>query len=370
MVTTNRSPRVAIIGGGAILERVVLAALRRLCWSPSGVVDPSRGRTEYFLGKSGTRISRAKRTNDWRAITGDFDVAILAGPFSSGCDVAAALLAAEKAVFLVRPMLPPNELRRLYEMAAKSGVTLWVGHPQCYLPVSQWTRALLQSEGLGRIRHVDVRDGAISAADTTSGLLLQPDPALGGRLWNVGTHTLDLLFWWFGDIKLLNYRDDSEGGDECERMLHCQLPTGADVRIEFSRARKLRNSARIEGEHGFVEVSLHKNQVIAGSANVLSFVHEGTRAKTMRPRFVAELFEAELRDFRNSVMILDRSKQNSDRCDQSRRLHRPMLCRPRTPHPSLDRACRESQNSRGGWPAAPQQGSGHRRDRVHWRQTC
>ena len=126
---------------------------------------------------------------------------------------------------------------------------------------------------------------------------------------------MDLLLWLLGDIEVLRYWDDSEGGDECERLLRGRLASGSDVTVDFSRARRLSDSVRVEGEKGFVAISLSKNQVLDGSPSALSFIHEGICAQTMRPRFVTELFEAEIRDFRDSIVTEDRNKQIANRCE-------------------------------------------------------
>ena len=62
----------------------------------------------------------------------------------------------------------------------------------------------------------------------------------------------------------------------------------------------MRNSIRIEGTQGFVEVHLYKNEILDGSPNALEFQYEGTSAAALKPQFVPDLFDAELRDFRDS----------------------------------------------------------------------
>ncbi len=84
------------------------------------------------------------------------------------------------------------------------------------------------------------------------------------------------MTWWLGDVADIDYRDDSaEGGVEADCVLRCRMASGAAGRIELSRTRALRDTIRIDGTKGFVEVHLAKNEVIAGSPNALAFAHDG-----------------------------------------------------------------------------------------------
>jgi hypothetical protein len=64
-----------------------------------------------------------------------------------------------------------------------------------------------------------------------------------------------------GEIQSYEYFDDNEGGVESECLLRATLQSGAKVTVELSRNRKLRNTARLRGERGEIEVSLLGNRV-------------------------------------------------------------------------------------------------------------
>src|SRR6266536_3703994 len=90
-----------------------------------------------------------------------------------------------------------------------------------------------------------------------SGFFFSKEQAGGGVLVDTGSHMLDLLLWWLGDvIDVVEYRDDSLGGveAECWLSLVLQTPTGpVQGNIILSRLRKLRNTARIVGERFTIE---------------------------------------------------------------------------------------------------------------------
>ena len=150
---------------------------------------------------------------------------------------------------------------------------------------------------MGDIKEFEVREGMVFDADADSDALLKPAMSGGGVLMDTGAHTLDLLTWWLGDIELVGYSDDSEGGVEAECVLDCRLASGATGRVVLSRTRDLRNSMRVQGTRGFIEVHLYKNEIIAASPNALTFKGDGIGVSEIKPQYAAELFDAELGDF-------------------------------------------------------------------------
>lgn len=131
-----------------------------------------------------------------------------------------------------------------------------------------------------------------------SGAVLWPDE--GGVLTNPGVHALDLAAWWLGGIEPVRYRDDGAGGVESECVLDCRFEE-AQGRIELSRARELPNTCLLEGAKGFLEVHLHRNQVIRCSDNVRRIQYQGLAADALAPQDPVDLWEAVLKDFRAAI---------------------------------------------------------------------
>lgn len=304
-------PRLAIVGCGAAVELAIMPALRRAGWRPSVIVNPSSRQLKGVGASFGRWLAQAKRSIDWPMVSEKFDAAIvsLAPSFRGG--TCAALLGAGKHVLLNKPLPFLNDEDAMHKAACGANATLWYAFPRRHLPAFRWTKALLESEALGEIVKVDIREGAISAVDTKAAVLLPTDWADDGSMRTIGAETLDLALRWFGNIELINYCDDNEGGTESERLLEGRLSSGARLMIEFSRTRHLSNTIRIEGNRGFVEVHLFRNQVIAGSKDALAFRHEGISVQSMRPKFLVELFEAEIGDFRKRI-ITDRQTIRTD----------------------------------------------------------
>jgi predicted dehydrogenase/nucleoside-diphosphate-sugar epimerase len=299
---SSATPRLAIIGCGAVVEHHLLPALRRQGWAPEVFVDRSADRAALLAGRSGRRRSATVTAPDWTEVADRFDAAVVATPHATHGPLGLALLQAGKHVFMEQPLATTIAAAMAMEAAARAQRRiLTVGLLRRYLHVARWTKALIESGTLGPIRRVEAREGAVFDGATRSDALLRRDLSGGGVLMDTGAHTLDLLGHWLGDLTPVTYLDDGDGGVEADCLLDFALPAGGRGRLELSRTRDLSNTARIEGARGFIEVALARNEVLAGSENALAFTHEGLSPATLTPQLVPALFDAEMRDFLRSV---------------------------------------------------------------------
>jgi predicted dehydrogenase/nucleoside-diphosphate-sugar epimerase len=300
-------PRLAIIGCGAVVEHHIIPSLRRQAWLPNVLVDTSPKRLAILKRQMGARGKSVITAADWTAVGDKFDAAIVASPHTLHGPMGTALAAAGKHVFMEKPLATNvADCRTMIAASEESGTTLSVGLLRRYLSLTEWIKALLDSRILGEVKEFHVREGFVFNWATSSLALLRRDLAGGGVLMDTGAHVIDLLFWWFGNLYPIEYLDDAEAGVESDCVVHVQIASGAPGRIELSRSRNLPNTIRIIGENGFVEAHLYKNEVIAGSDNVLAFAHKGLSPSGLKSQLFADLFDAEMRDFLASASGVER----------------------------------------------------------------
>ena len=351
----RKSPRVAVIGCGSPAE-VLISSLGRIGWQPSVLIDASSQQLTKFARKIG-HLEGIVKYSDWRSVANEFDAAVVALAHELHGSTGVALLEAGKSVFMEAPLATRGEgARAMLTAASHNGLVLSVGLYRRYLQVARWTKALLQSGVLGEVKRFDVREGTLFSSGIGADVLVQPNVAGGGVLTDMGVHTLDLLLWWLGDVASVSYRDDSEGGFEADCILECTLASGASGRLQLSRTRRLRNSCRIEGTLGFVEVHLHKNDVLAGSPNALAFHHGGIGPREMRSQFPAELWDAALKDFRAAVSGGGRAEisSGSDGMKSAQLIERCYAARQPLIKPWADAFASTASNGDSAFPALPQ----------------
>lgn len=300
-MTRAEGPRLAIIGCEDVVAHHLLPSLLRIGWLPSVLVDHSRARCEKILPQFGPRAS-VTIASDWTEADGKFDAAIVATPSAARGAIGNALAGRGIHLLVEKPLASTlAQAEQMVATADAQGVVLAVGLLRRHLTIARWTKALLASGILGRIERFEACEGlvynwAVNAPDT-----LCPGTT-GGGVAEIGAHILDLLLWWFGEAHEVTCRGNFRLGIEAECRLDLVMESGAVGVLDLSRRRKLRNTVRIVGSEGHVEVHLYTNNVISASTKVLSFVHGGASPRTMRPQIFPDLFDAELRDFRQAAV--------------------------------------------------------------------
>jgi predicted dehydrogenase/nucleoside-diphosphate-sugar epimerase len=164
-------------------------------------------------------------------------------------------------VLVEKPMaLTSAEAEAMVRAADEAGVVLAVGHHRRLYHSTRMLRALLESQYLCRPLSFDVEEGGTYSWPLASMANLRKDQGGGGVLFDIGSHLLDqLLFCFPGSAEVLEYRDNALGGIEtdCEATLRLsQQEETVEGRLELSRTRSLRNSLRIDCEHGTIELHL------------------------------------------------------------------------------------------------------------------
>ncbi len=115
-----------------------------------------------------------------------------------------AALEAGKHVLCEKPMaLNTMEAREMYQRAEEAGVVHLIDHELRFNPTRMRMKELIDDGFIGCLRHVTLTSISNSDADALSrpwGWLSQQDKG-GGRLGANGSHQIDQLCWWFGEIE-------------------------------------------------------------------------------------------------------------------------------------------------------------------------
>jgi predicted dehydrogenase len=169
----------------------------------------------------------------------------------------------------------------------------------------------IDEEWLGAIRSFNVEWCFVYDWPVTSGFFFNKEQAGGGVLLDFGSHVLDLLLWWFGDVIDVEYRDDSLGGVEAECQLSLALngPAGP-IRgtVTLSRLRRLPYSARVVGERYTIEcdisapTSVRMWPTVSAGQDVV-FVPD---SDLLPPQSLDDAYAAQLRAFARSVATGER----------------------------------------------------------------
>jgi predicted dehydrogenase len=134
----------------------------------------------------------------------DIDAVAIATPPALHHPIALAAIRAGKHVYCEKPLgVSAEQARELWEAAQHAGVTVMVGYTQRFIPALALAKEILASGELGEVYHVNATSYAdYGWQETISIAPWRFDRSLAGSgaLGDMGSHIIDRLLWWIGDI--------------------------------------------------------------------------------------------------------------------------------------------------------------------------
>jgi len=290
--------RIAVIGCGAVAERVHLPALARSqSAEPALLVDTSPERANDLA--AAFRVPRT--SSDFRSVIGQVDAAIVGVPHHLHASIAGVLLDAHVPVLVEKPMaLNTTDCDRMIEAAERTRAVLAIGLLRRCAPALQWVKQAIDGGAIGPVESFDLREGSVYAWPVASASMFRPEG--GGVLADAGAHVLDLVVWWFGDWRRLSYKDDARGGVEADCLIELETEGGIRGRIELSRTRTMPNACVIRGPLGTIEVGTKTDAVVSVTLNgggTLSGRPIGDGQTS--PAGLVDLFEPQLEQFIRAI---------------------------------------------------------------------
>ena len=112
---------------------------------------------------------------------------------------------------------------------------------------------------------------------------------------DLGTHVLDQLRLWLGDVTVTGYRDDAFGGVEADAVVELEAG-GVPGTLELSRTRALGSLVEIECERGAITATPagdeHDSYAVAFEAQLRAFLDGRPVATGADGVVIAELVDA------------------------------------------------------------------------------
>ncbi len=287
--------RVAIVGCGAIAELGHLPAARQVDEvALVGVVDSDRARAEALAARF--RVPRAAAS--LAEVADATDAVILATPPHVRPALAAEAFAAGLHVLCEKPLANSSaECQEILRAAAGARRVLAVAHTYRFFPNRQRVQALLRQGALGRVRQVEVEEGTPTEWPTRTGYTFRRELVSGGVLLNLGIHSLDALFWWFGHPVEALYQDDAVGGLESNARIRLRFAEDVVATVRLSRTCRLANRIRVEGEAGALTLPVYDQLQLTEEWGSKAVTRKVAAGKSGVVRVVA----AQLRDFAESI---------------------------------------------------------------------
>lgn len=166
-------------------------------------------------------------SDDYREVVDHPDVhaVVIATPPYLHHSIAIAALEAGKHVLCEKPMARNlAEARDMVNLGKNAGVVTVVNHEYRYMPARRHVKTMIEDGYIGTPQSASIVVFRSSLADPNGrpfSWLMERDKA-GGMLAASGSHYIDLLRWWFGDIKAV-------AGLTATMVSHRHLPDSSEM---------------------------------------------------------------------------------------------------------------------------------------------
>ena len=147
--------------------------------------------------------------DDWQTMLREhaFDLVCIATPTDAHAPMSLAALDAGAHVLCEKPTaMNVDEARAMRDRAAELGRVSMIGHELRFNPNRRTIAELVASGAIGEIRHAHITNVTPGWADPTArpkGDWWSLAEHGGGRLGANGSHQVDLLRWWFGEVEAI-----------------------------------------------------------------------------------------------------------------------------------------------------------------------
>lgn len=262
--------KLVLVGCGAVAELYHAPALQQAesaGWlEVAGLVDPSSDR----LNALRALFPSAQAVATLGALKGDFDLGIVASPVRFHAEQTIELLKSGCTVLCEKPLcLSASEAASMAEAASRAGRAAVVGLFRRFFPTTEQIRSLASgATALGRPLWFHAEEGGPFAWPAASASFFSKETAGGGVLMDIGSHLLDLLSWWFGEVETFAYWDDAYGGVECNSFGRLRYACGVEGTFRLSWDLPTSNEYVIGFENGTIRWG-------TGVANRLAVVLDG-----------------------------------------------------------------------------------------------
>lgn len=253
MSSQSPTPRLALIGCGAIAELFHLPAFARLprLREKLVLVDANPQRLRAMADRFGT--SRTCQTI--HELDPRIQGVIIATPPTSHCELALHFLQRGIHVLCEKPLSESvAEAREVVQAAASTGATLAVNQTRRLFPTYEIVREWIAHGEFGRLQRIEYHDGCEFSWPAATAFHFSPNAR--GALSDTGIHLLDTVCWWLNDTpNLVACYTDADGGPEAMATVDLEWKS-CQIEIKVSRLGNLRNGVRITGSKGRLDMGI------------------------------------------------------------------------------------------------------------------
>jgi len=164
----------------------------------------------------------------------ELDFVFITTPVNSHIEIASNCIDRNLPFFVEKPLSrTAKECEPLFELLRNKPVVNMVGYCLRYSETFSKTKELLNENILGEIKNVKCSVYQTLEAKRRSGWRFKKDVSGGGILIDLGAHLIDLLIWFFGNIKTINGKTEFQNTKNVEDFASASLGFENGINCSF-----------------------------------------------------------------------------------------------------------------------------------------
>lgn len=230
--------KAAVIGAG-VIGYYHVQGLKEAGVEVAAIADPVKESRQKLANEFGISIN----VDDYKKLLSlDIDLITIGTPNDSHRDIAVAFLNAGKHVICEKPIARTlAEADDMIAAAKKSGSKLYVGLSQRFIPQNRLVKRALENREIGRpfmavCTFIGNEYSRMNQPDNWKGTW---EKSGGGVTIDNGSHMVDLLRWWLGEVKAVTASAgtlaiDAVNKAEDSSMLNLEFESGAMASLSLT----------------------------------------------------------------------------------------------------------------------------------------
>jgi len=257
--------RWGIVGCGDVTEVKSGPALQKADGSSLvAVMRRDRSKAEDYARRHG--VPRVHARAEDLIDDADVDAVYIATPPSSHCSLAVRVARAGKPCLVEKPMaMTVAECMAMVDAFDRAAAPLWVAYYRRALPRFLLVRDLLRAGAIGRPTSVHIEMTQVLAPPAVAATwFFDPAIAGGGLLFDVGSHSVDLVDFLFGRVTRATGTSTNTGGAYAvDDLTTAAFSCGADIAgtgLWNFNADRVRDELRVIGTGGTIVAPILRDQ--------------------------------------------------------------------------------------------------------------
>ena len=254
--------KIIVIGCGNIFTSFHYPILKKLNHTIVGIVEPNLVNFQNFISNENLSNINHYESIDLVDFKG-VDVALICSPSAFHGEMMKFLMAEDVAIFCEKPILTNYKTigEELLLKASNYSNTIQTGYYRRFSNASIYIKSLIEKETFGKVNYVNMKGGWPAKNDLPFSITNKKMSG-GGITMDYGAHFIDHCLYWFKEVELESYADDSKGGIEVNSQIIFKHQDNFSIQIDLSWTNFMGNFIQLNFEKAIIFIAFNNPNAV------------------------------------------------------------------------------------------------------------